>query len=401
MVKGSKNGGHGLLHDFPLPVFHLPVSQFAFSQILIFMENITIGITCGDINGIGLEIILKALALKKASRTFKTVIYGSTKVVAYHKNIITQETILFNSVQTAEEAQADRINIINCWQDNVNITLGKPTDVGGKCAFLALERAVADLKSGVIDALVTAPIHKKAMQMADFPFVGHTEYITDAFGDKDSLMLMVSDNLRIGVATNHLPIREVPKAITTELVLRKIEILAETLRIDFNQGKPTIAVLGLNPHAGDEGAIGTEDDKIVRPAVERAKEKGILAFGPYPADGFFGSGQFTKFDGVLAMYHDQGLVPFKTLSFGEGTNYTAGLASVRTSPDHGTAYDIAGKGEADEASFVRALYLAADIVHNRSEYLEMHANSLVQQKRKALESETGEDEEVEDIIPEE
>jgi 4-hydroxythreonine-4-phosphate dehydrogenase len=364
------------------------------------MENITIGITCGDINGIGLEIILKALAIKKAGKSFKAVIYGSTKVVAYHKNIITQDNILFNSIQTASEAQADRFNIINCWQDNVNITLGKPTDVSGKCAFLALERAVEDLKSGAIDALVTAPINKKAMQMADFPFVGHTEYITDAFGDKDSLMLMVSDNLRIGVATNHLPIRDVAKAITVETVLHKIEILAETLRIDFNEGKPTIAVLGLNPHAGDEGAIGTEDDKIVRPAIEKAKEKGILAFGPYPADGFFGSGQFTKFDGVLAMYHDQGLVPFKTLSFGEGINYTAGLSAVRTSPDHGTAYDIAGTGKADEVSFIRALFLAVDIVRNRSEYLEMHANSLVLQKRKALEDETGEDEEVEDAIPE-
>ncbi|MBK8922551.1 MAG: 4-hydroxythreonine-4-phosphate dehydrogenase PdxA [Saprospirales bacterium] len=365
------------------------------------MENITIGITCGDINGIGLEIILKALALKNAGRSFKTVIYGSTKVVAYHKNIITQENIQFHSVQSPADAQPERVNIINCWPDNVNITLGKPTDVSGKCAFLALERAVKDLKAGEIDALVTAPIHKKAMQMANFPFVGHTEYITDAFGAKGSLMLMVSENLRIGVATNHLPLREVAAAVTAEKVLRKLQILAETLRIDFNLGKPTIAVLGLNPHAGDEGAIGTEDDAVIRLAVEQAKEKGILAFGPYPADGFFGSGQFHKFDAVLAMYHDQGLIPFKTLSFGEGTNYTAGLASVRTSPDHGTAYDIAGKGEADETSFIRALYLAADIVRNRSEYLEMHANSLERRKRKALESETGEDEEVVEVIPEE
>ena len=365
------------------------------------MENITIGITCGDINGIGLETILKALALKNAGKAFKTIIYGSTKVVAYHKNIITPDNILFNSINTASEAQADRINVVNCWQDNVNITLGKPSDVSGKCSYEAIERAVADLKAGTIDALVTAPINKKAMQMADFPFVGHTEYITDAFGAKTSLMLMVSDNLRIGVVTNHLPIRDVAKAVTTELVLNKLEILAETLRIDFNLGKPTIAVLGLNPHAGDEGAIGKEDDSIIRPAIEKAKTKGILAFGPYPADGFFGSGQFAKFDAVLAMYHDQGLVPFKTLSFGEGVNSTAGLDSVRTSPDHGTAYDIAGKGEADEASFIRALYLAADIVRNRNEYLEMHANSLELQKRKALESETGEDEEVEEVPSEE
>ncbi len=365
------------------------------------MSNITIGITCGDINGIGLEVILKALALKKAGRSYKTIVYGSTKVVAYHKNIITQENIQFFPIQTAEEAQPDRVNVINCWQDNVNITLGKPSDLGGQCAFNALERAVKDLREGVIDALVTAPINKKAMQMANFPFVGHTEYLTDAFKAKDSLMLMVSDALRIGIVTNHLPIREVAAAVTVEKVLRKIQIMSETLRVDFGIEKPTIAVLGLNPHAGDEGAIGEEDDKIVRPAIEQAKQKGILAFGPYPADGFFGSGQFNKFDGVLAMYHDQGLIPFKTLSFGAGVNYTAGLASIRTSPDHGTAYDIAGKGEADESSMIKSLFLAADIVRNRSEYLELRANSLERRKQKALESETGEDEVIEDAIPEE
>lgn len=364
-------------------------------------NNITIGITCGDINGIGLEIILKALAIKNAAPSFNIIIYGSTKVVAYHKNIITQENIQFYPVQSPAEAVPGRINVINCWQDNVNITLGKPSDVSGKCAFSALERAVSDLKNGEIEALVTAPINKKAMQMADFPFIGHTEYITNEFGAKDSLMLMVSDNLRIGVVTNHLPLREVAAAVTTEKVLRKLLILAETLKIDFNLDRPTIAVLGLNPHAGDEGAIGSEDDDIIRPAIEQAKEKGVLAFGPYPADGFFGSGQFQKFNAVLAMYHDQGLVPFKALSFGEGINYTAGLASVRTSPDHGTAYDIAGKGEADESSLIRAIYLAADIVRNRNEYLEMHANSLERRKRKALESETGEDEVIEYVIPEE
>ena len=365
------------------------------------MNNITIGISCGDINGIGLEIILKALALKKAGQSFQIIIYGSTKVVAYHKNIITQENIQFFPIQVPSEALPERINIINCWQDNVNITLGKPSDVSGKCAFLALERAVKDLKAGEIDALVTAPINKKAMQMADFPFIGHTEYITSEFKAKDSLMLMVSDNLRIGVVTNHLPLREVAAAVTTEKVLRKLLILAETLKIDFNIERPTIAVLGLNPHAGDEGAIGAEDDSIIRPAIEQAKEKGVLAFGPFPADGFFGSGKFQKFDATLAMYHDQGLVPFKALSFGEGINYTAGLAAVRTSPDHGTAYDIAGKGEADESSMIRAIYLAADIVRNRNEYLEMHANSLERKNRKALESETGEDEAIEDVLLEE
>ena len=365
------------------------------------MSSITIGISCGDINGIGLEVVLKALAIKNIGAKYKLVIYGSTKVVAYHKNIISQENVQFHSLLSATEAQSGRINIINCWPDNVNITLGKATDLGGKCAYEALERAVKDLKAGEIDALVTAPIHKKAMQLANFPFVGHTEYITNEFKAKESLMLLVSDNLRVGLVTNHLPIREVAAAITKEKVLRKLLIMAETLRIDFDIPRPTIAVFGLNPHAGDEGAIGQEDKEIIHVAIEEAKAKGIMAFGPYPADGFFGSAQHLKFDGILAMYHDQGLVPFKALSFGAGVNYTAGLAAVRTSPDHGTAYDIAGKGEADESSFIKALYLAADIVHNRSEYLDMHANSIERRKQRALVSETGEDEVVEDVIPEE
>ncbi len=364
------------------------------------MSNIIMGLTCGDINGIGLEVILKAVALKNAAQNNTVVIYGSTKVIAYHKNIITQDNIQFHTVNSPEEALPNRMNVINCWPDNVNITLGKPNEVGGKCAFQALEQAVKDLRSGAIDALVTAPINKKAMQMANFPFIGHTEYITSEFSAKESLMLMVSDTLRVGIVTNHLAIRDVAAAVTREKVLRKILIMAETLKIDFNLDRPTIAVLGLNPHAGDEGAIGSEDDKIIRPAIEDAKSKGVMVFGPYPADGFFGSGQFHKFDGILAMYHDQGLVPFKTLSFGAGVNYTAGLAAVRTSPDHGTAYDIAGKGEADESSFVKALFLATDIVHNRTQYLEMRSNSLERRKQKPLVSETGDDE-VEAVIPEE
>jgi 4-hydroxythreonine-4-phosphate dehydrogenase len=365
------------------------------------MSNITIGISCGDINGIGLEVILKSIGLKNIGKKFKTVVYGSSKVIAYHKNIITEENIPFHSIEKAAEAQEERINVINCWTENVNITLGKPDKVGGQCAQLALERAVKDLNAGEIDALVTAPVNKKAMQMAGFPFIGHTEYITHAFKLKDSLMLMVSDSLRVGLVTNHLPIKEVAVAITREKVLRKILIMAETLRIDFNIERPTIAVLGLNPHAGDEGAIGDEDDKIVRLAIEDAKSKGVLAFGPYPADGFFGSGQYHKFDGILAMYHDQGLVPFKALSFGAGVNYTAGLPAVRTSPDHGTAYDIAGKGEADETSMIKAIYLAAEIVRNRSEYLDMRANSLERRKQKSLISEAGEEMEEENVIPEE
>jgi 4-hydroxythreonine-4-phosphate dehydrogenase len=239
------------------------------------------------------------------------------------------------------------------------------------------------------------------MQMAKFPFIGHTEYITSEFKAKDSLMLMVSDGLRVGVVTNHLPLREVAAAVTKEKVLRKILIMAETLKVDFNIDRPTIAVLGLNPHAGDEGAIGDEDEKVVLAAINEAKQKGIMAFGPFPADGFFGSGQYHKFDGILAMYHDQGLVPFKALSFGAGVNYSAGLAAVRTSPDHGTAYDIAGKGEADETSLIKAIYLAAEIVRNRRDYYDMRADSLERRKQKTLVDETGEDEVIEVVLPEE
>ena len=365
------------------------------------MKNLTIGVTCGDINGIGLEVILKALAMKNAGSKFKIVVYGSTKVAAYHKNIISEDTIYFNTVHHPKDAVAGKVNIINCWQDNVNITLGKPTDVGGSCAATALDKAVRDLQEELIDALITAPINKKAMQMGGFKYPGHTEYLAEAFNTPDSLMLMVSDELRVGLATNHLPLKDVAPAITRDALMKKMIIFSETLKVDFGISKPTIAVLGLNPHAGDEGAIGKEEQEIIRPVIEEAKNMGMLVFGPFPADGFFGSAQFKKYDGILAMYHDQGLVPFKALSFGAGVNYTAGLPIVRTSPDHGTAYDIAGKGEADDRSFIRALYLAADVAENRNEYLEMHENSIEQRiKQKTLESETGEDEEIEEIIPE-
>jgi 4-hydroxythreonine-4-phosphate dehydrogenase len=364
------------------------------------MNNMTIGVSCGDVNGIGLEVILKALAIKKALPNHKVVLYASTKVVAYHKNIISQENVQFFSVNTPAEAQPGRMNILNCWQDNININLGKVTDVGGRCAMESLERATKDLKEGLLDALVTAPIHKKAMQLAGFGHIGHTEYLTEALKAKDSLMLMVSDDLRIGLATNHLPLSAVAGAITKEVVLRKIRVLHETLRIDFGISNPTLAILGLNPHAGDEGAIGNEEETIIRPAIEDAKLKGVFAFGPFPADGFFGSGEFKKYDGILAMYHDQGLVPFKTLAFGGGVNYTAGLSGIRTSPDHGTAFDIAGKGEADETSFLHALHLAIDIAHNRSEYLDMRSDSIERRKQKALQAENGADEDPIELIPE-
>jgi 4-hydroxythreonine-4-phosphate dehydrogenase len=352
------------------------------------MEKIKIGITIGDINGIGLEVILKTVCDKRILTRCTPIIYGSSKVVSYHKNIV-QLDFQFHPIRSAEQAEHDKINVVNCWTENVNITLGKYSEFSGRYAQIALEQAVAELKMGYIDALVTAPINKKAMQLAGFQFPGHTEYLTEALGSTESVMMMIADNLRIGLITNHLPLAKVAEQITIERVLTKIKIMSETLRIDFGIEKPTIAVLGLNPHAGDDDALGMEESEIIRPAIVAAKEAGILAMGPFPADGFFGASSYRKYDGILAMYHDQGLIPFKTLSFGNGVNYTAGLAAVRTSPDHGTAYDIAGKNMAEPDSFRTALYLAADIARHRDEYTEAHADPLNRNRKKVLKVEEG------------
>ena len=348
------------------------------------MNKIRIGISVGDINGIGLEVILKTLSDERLLNYYVPVIYGSSKVISYHRNIVHIESFLFNNIRAAEEIEDDKVNIINCWKENVNIKLGKVTEQGGKYAFLSLERAVEDLKMGLIDGLVTAPINKKAMQMTGFPFPGHTEYLTEAFDVKESLMLLVNGDLRVGLVTNHLPVRDIAKAITKDKIVEKIEIMHETLKIDFGIDLPKIAVLSLNPHASDDGLIGDEEHHIIIPAIEIAKEKDIMAIGPYPADGFFGSGQYKKFDGILAMYHDQGLVAFKALSFGSGVNYTGGLPVVRTSPDHGTALDIAGMNMADPSSFRSSLFLAFDVIRNRKDYFAMHENPLKKQDEKEL-----------------
>ncbi|MCB0642689.1 MAG: 4-hydroxythreonine-4-phosphate dehydrogenase PdxA [Phaeodactylibacter sp.] len=340
------------------------------------MDKIRIGISIGDINGIGLEVILKTLSNPKISDLCTPIIYGSTKVISYHKNIISVEEFQYQSLRTAERPSTDKVNVVNCWQDNVNITLGKATETGGQFAYQSLSMATQDLRAGLIDALVTAPINKAAMQMAAFPYTGHTEYLTKELGGKESLMLMVRDKLRIGLVTNHLPLRDVAEALSKELVMQKIRLFNQTLKIDFGIERPTIAVLGLNPHAGDDGLIGQEEEQLIRPAVVELKKSGMMVMGPFPADGFFGASQYQKFDGVLAMYHDQGLVPFKTLSFGNGVNFTAGLPFVRTSPDHGTAYDLAGKNEADPSSFRSALFMAMDITKNRRTYQEMHQDPL-------------------------
>ncbi len=352
------------------------------------MEKIKIGISIGDINGVGLEVILKTLSQEKLLDYCTPVVYGSTKVVSYHKNIVGAE-LHFNSVRNVQQAETGKVNIVNCWQDNVNITLGKPSDMSGAYAYKSLEAAVADLRDRQIEALVTAPISKEAMHLANFPFIGHTEYLTDALGAGESLMFMVSDHVRIGLVTNHLPLSEVTPRLTKELILRKIQILNESLKVDFGIERPSIAVLGLNPHAGDNGLLGDEEERFIRPAVVESKKKGMVIVGPVSADGFFGSGEFRKFDAILAMYHDQGLIPFKLLSFGSGVNFTAGLGAVRTSPDHGTAFDLAGRNMADPSSFRQAIFLAIDVARNRKTYAELKKNALVIKEKPAETEEDG------------
>ncbi|MCP4443676.1 MAG: 4-hydroxythreonine-4-phosphate dehydrogenase PdxA [Aureispira sp.] len=339
-------------------------------------KKIKVGITVGDINGVGLEVVLKTVVNKGILDFCTPIIYGSSKVVSYHKNIVKIKDLPLNSIRNAEQASADSVNVLNCWMDNVRINLGKITEEGGKYAHISLEKATEDLMAGHIDVLVTAPINKKSMQLVNFPYPGHTEYLTDRFGGKRSLMLMVHEDLRIGLACNHVPIKDVASHITKENVLDKLDILHHTLKMDFGIDKPKIAVLGLNPHAGDEGALGEEETTEIIPAIAAAKEKGILALGPYPADGFFGASSHKGFDAVLAMYHDQGLVAFKTLAFGGGINYTAGLPHIRTSPDHGTAYNIVGQNSAQPDSFRQALFLAIDAVKQRHRYMDMTSNPL-------------------------
>lgn len=339
-------------------------------------EKIRVGITQGDINGIGYEVIFKTLNDPRVYEDITPIIYGSSKVAAYHRKALNMPNLSMNSVRTAEEVHAKRINLINCLDDNARVELGKSTTHGGEAALLALQMAVEDLKRGAIDVLVTAPINKKNIQSDQFHFPGHTEYLAEAFGQGEGLMLMVSGDIKIGVVAGHVPIKDVPNYITKERILDKLKVLDHTLQMDFTIRKPRIAVLGLNPHAGDEGLLGTEEQDIILPAIEEAKSMGIVAMGPYPADGFFGSDSFRKFDAILAMYHDQGLAPFKTLAFATGVNFTAGLPCIRTSPDHGTAFEIAGQDLANHESFQNALYLAIDVFKNRQQNTQLRANPL-------------------------
>ena len=340
-------------------------------------KKIRVAITHGDLNGVGYEVIIKTFSDNRMFDVCTPVLYGSSKVASYHKKLLASvpPEMTFLPLPDASEAQDRRYNVVNLTQEEIKIDLGKSTEVAGALSRESLNRACADLKDGKVDVLVTAPINKRNIQAADFDFPGHTEYLSHQFGSS-SLMLMVCDRIRIGIVTNHLALKDVPDALTPELLIEKLTILDQSLRRDFRITRPKIAVLALDPHAGDNGVIGDFDAKVITPVIEKAQEGGILAYGPFPSDGFFGSSQFNNFDGVLALYHDQGLIPFKLMSFTEGVNYTAGLPYVRTSPAHGTGYDIAGKDKASEQSMRSAVYLACNIYRNRQEYDELTANPL-------------------------
>ena len=339
-------------------------------------EKIIVGISQGDINGIGLEVIIKTFLDPQMLEICTPVVFGSLKTASFHRKALNIEDFSFNQINDISEINHKRANLINVYEEEVNIELGKQTETGGKYALKSLEAAAYALAQGKVHVLVTAPINKENIQSPDFKFPGHTEYLEEKFGDGNSLMFLVSDTLRVAVATGHIPVTQVAQALSTEKILKKIQALNKSLIQDFEIRKPKIAVLGLNPHAGDNGVIGNEEKEIIIPAINKAVEEGMLVYGPYPGDGFFGNESYKKFDAVLAMYHDQGLIPFKTISFNSGVNFTAGLPVVRTSPDHGTAYDIAGKNVASEESFRKAIYTAIDIYNRRKQYKEMSTNPL-------------------------
>lgn len=345
------------------------------------MENrkIRVGITHGDINGVGYEVILKTFSDPTMLELCTPVIYGSPKVAAYHRKAMEIPTN-FSIVNTAEDAQDGRVNVVNCIEEELKVELAKPTPEAGKAALTALEKALADYRDGLFDVLVTAPINKHTIQSETFHFPGHTEYIEERVGDgQKALMILLKGDFRVALVTGHVPVRDIPGMLTKELIMEKMEIFHQSLKKDFGIDNPRIAVFSLNPHAGDNGLLGTEEQEIIIPAMKEMIAKGVQCFGPYPADGFMGSGNYTHFDGILAMYHDQGLAPFKALAMDEGVNFTAGLPIVRTSPAHGTAYDIAGKGIASEDSFRQAVYVAMDVFRNRAWEKEISARPLRKQ----------------------
>ena len=335
-----------------------------------------IGISCGDLNGIGIELIIKTFSDNRILDQCTPVVFASNKAINFYRKSIPEINFNFQNIKDYNRISPKQVNLFNCWEEEVVITPGQLNDVGGKYAIISLQSAVAALKQKQIDGLVTAPIHKKNIQSPEFSFTGHTPYLKSIFGVNDVVMMLCAGNFRVALVTEHIAVAEVAKHITKEKILSKLNLVHQSLQKDFGIDKPRIAVLGLNPHAGDEGLIGNEEETIIKPAIKEAKNNNMLVVGPYSADAFFARRSFDRFDAVLAMYHDQGLIPFKALAIGEGVNYTVGLPAVRTSPDHGVAFDIAGKDKADTSSFVTAVFECIDIINRRKEYEENRKNPL-------------------------
>jgi len=348
-------------------------------------EKLKVGISIGDIAGIGPEIIIKTFMDERLHKLFTPVLFANSRVISFYRKAFNIEKLQYNSVKSIQQLSHNSLNIVSVWDEEIIIEPGKPNEQTGQLALRSLQEACNALKNGDIDLLVTAPINKKYIHSEAFPFSGHTPFLQEQFESEEVLMFMIAENIRVGLVTEHVALKDVSRNISADQILRKLYLMNQSLVRDFGIDKPRIAVLGLNPHAGDDGLIGNEENEIIIPAVKEAMKNGILAFGPYPADGFFAHSSYKSFDAVLAMYHDQGLIPFKSLCTGTGTNYTAGMTVVRTSPDHGTAEDIAGKNIADPASFREAIFSAIDIYHARNEYVERHSNPL--EKRAILKDE--------------
>jgi len=341
-------------------------------------RKIRLGISIGDLNGIGCEVVLKTFEDSRMLDFCTPIIFASNKTISFQKNELGIH-IKYNGVREASKAIDGKLNVVNVWKEIPKIEFGKETQEAGKYALKSLRAAVRELKEGNIDVLVTAPINKNNIQSEDFKFPGHTDYLAQEL-EGESLMFMVTDFLKVGLLTDHVAVKDAPEAIDPKLVRTKVGTIEKSLRMDFGIRKPKIALLGINPHSGDNGVIGKEDDEVLKPVIQEMSEAGHMVFGPYSADSFFGSDSYRSFDAVLAAYHDQGLIPFKTLAFGKGVNYTAGLSKVRTSPDHGTAYEIAGQGKADHSSFKEAVFMAMHIFKNREEFMELTVNPLQKQK---------------------
>ena len=352
------------------------IITFAFNYITMSQTKPVIGVSCGDLNGIGIELIIKTFSDIRILEHCTPVIFASSKAINFYRKSIPEINFNYQNTKEFNRINSKQINIFNCWEEEVVINPGQLSEAGGKYAVLSLQTAVAALKQKQIDGLVTAPVHKKNIQSTEFNFTGHTPYLKSMFGVNDVAMMLCAGNFRVALVTEHVPVSEITKHITKEKIVSKLQIIHQSLQKDFGIAKPRIAVLGLNPHAGDEGLIGNEEETIIKPAIKEAKNNNMLVIGPYSADAFFARRSFDRFDAVLAMYHDQGLIPFKALASGEGVNFTAGLPGVRTSPDHGVAFDIAGKNIADISSFMTAVFECIDIINRRNEYEENRKNPL-------------------------